>query len=174
MWKKILSIFVQQKKTQSPPAPNVVHQTAVEVYFSPGEACVSAIVSTLKNAKTKVDICVFTISDDRISREIIACHKRGVKVRILSDNEKALDLGSDISTFSKEGIPTKIDMTPAHMHHKFAIVDGAKLVNGSYNWTRNAATQNHENLTIMQDARMVRSFQQTFDKLWEELVLHKA
>ena len=26
-----------------------------------------------------------------------------------------------------------------HMHHKFAIFDGERLINGSYNWTRGAA-----------------------------------
>ena len=36
---------------------------------------------------------------------ILAAHKRGVKVRIITDNDKAFDLGSDVPRFVQAGIP---------------------------------------------------------------------
>jgi phosphatidylserine/phosphatidylglycerophosphate/cardiolipin synthase-like enzyme len=140
-----------------------------EAFFSPGEACLQRIVARLTNARTAVDICVFTITDDRISNAILAAHKRGVKVRIITDNDKAFDPGSDVPRFQAAGIPLKVDMTPFHMHHKFAIFDRVRLLNGSYNWTRSAADQNEENVVDTGDPAAVAAFQKEFDALWQKL-----
>jgi phosphatidylserine/phosphatidylglycerophosphate/cardiolipin synthase-like enzyme len=142
-------------------------------YFSPSDACLSAIIFQLKAATKTVDVCVFTISDDRISREIIACHKRNIKVRIISDNEKMNDEGSDIFTLSKEGIPVKVDTSTGHMHHKFAIIDGKVLVNGSYNWTRSAAQYNYENIVVSKEIALIEQFQKEFSKIWGNLSFYK-
>lgn len=138
-----------------------------KVYFSPGEGCTAAIISALKNAQKSVDICVFTISDDRISRELIACHQRGVKVRIVTDNDKLQDEGSDIKTFKAKGIPIKTDRTSAHLHHKFALIDGKLLLNGSFNWTRSASQFNHENLVLSYESGLISAFKEEFNQLWK-------
>jgi phosphatidylserine/phosphatidylglycerophosphate/cardiolipin synthase-like enzyme len=140
-----------------------------EAFFSPGEACLQRIIARLTNARRTADICVFTITDDRISSAILAAHKRGVRVRIVTDNEKAYDAGSDVPKFRAAGIPLKVDETPFHMHHKFAIFDATRLVNGSYNWTRSAAEQNEENVTDTGDPGLVAAFQREFDALWAKL-----
>ena len=54
------------------------------------------------------------------------------------------------------------------MHHKFVIVDGYLLINGSFNWTRQAITGNHENILITDDSQLVRPYKQEFEKLWKE------
>ena len=100
------------------------------VYFSPGDHCLDAINQQLKLATKQVKICVFTISDDRISREILNCHERGVSVQIITDNDKSNDAGSDIYRLGREGVPIKMDQTPHHMHHKFAIFDQKTLLTG--------------------------------------------
>ena len=89
-------------------------------------------------------ICVFTITDDRITDNIIDAHGRGVQVRVISDNDKAHDRGSDLSRLRRHGLPVAFDKTPDHMHHKFAVFDSKLLVSGSYNWTRSAADRNEE------------------------------
>ena len=137
--------------------------------FSPGEACLGMIVNHLINARRTIDICVFTITDDRISNTILAAHKRGVKIRIITDNEKAYDAGSDVPRFREAGIPLVVDESPFHMHHKFAIFDGQRLLNGSYNWTRGAAAQNEENIIDTDDRNLIAKFQHEFEALWTGL-----
>lgn len=138
--------------------------------FSPGPACLQAIQGQLRAARRRVDICVFTLSDDRITDEVLAAHQRGVAVRILTDNDKEFDAGSDIAALRAAGVPVAVDRTDAHMHHKFAIVDGAWLLNGSYNWTRSACFHNEENVVLCNDPGLVRQFQAQFDALWSRLV----
>jgi cardiolipin hydrolase len=137
--------------------------------FSPGEACLNTIVQHFRSARRTVDFCVFTLSDDRIAHEVLAAHARGVALRFITDNDKETDSGSDVGRLRAAGVPTLVDRTDAHMHHKFAIFDGQWLLNGSYNWTRSACTHNEENLVATNDATLVRQFQGAFDQLWGQL-----
>ncbi|MBB4221008.1 phospholipase D-like domain-containing protein [Variovorax guangxiensis] len=140
-----------------------------QAFFSPGTACLQAINHQLRSARHSVDLCVFTLSDDRITAEVLAAHRRGVSLRCISDNDKEFDAGSDIGQLRAAGIPVAVDRTEAHMHHKFAIFDGARLLNGSYNWTRSACEFNEENLVLTNDPQLVRRFADEFDSLWKEL-----
>lgn len=140
----------------------------VEAHFSPGEGCVRRICGLLDGARRSAEICVFTITDDRIAQAIQAAHRRGVAVRIVTDNEKAYDAGSDVQAMAKAGVPVHVDVSPYHMHHKFAIFDHEVLLTGSYNWTRGAADNNEENLILSNDRRLLTSFQGEFERLWKK------
>lgn len=137
--------------------------------FSPGEACLNAIVQHFRSARHSVDFCVFTLSDDRIAEAVLAAQARGVALRFITDNDKESDAGSDVARLRAAGVPTVVDRTDAHMHHKFAIFDEQWLLNGSYNWTRSACTHNEENVVVTNDAALLRQFQGAFDALWEKL-----
>jgi phosphatidylserine/phosphatidylglycerophosphate/cardiolipin synthase-like enzyme len=141
--------------------------SASDAYFSPGEECRNVIIHQIKSAIQQLQICVFTISDDLITDAIITSHQRGTTIRIITDNDKSLDEGSDIEHIVKQGIAVKMDRTPNHMHHKFMVVDGKALITGSYNWTRSAARFNHENVLLTKDAGVVKSFLKEFDQLWQ-------
>lgn len=138
------------------------------VYFSPGDECLNAIRGLLERAKKRVDICVFTITDDRIAEEILETAGRGVTVRIITDDDKALDAGSDISRLKSRGVPIRCDRSEYHMHHKFAVIDGETVLTGSYNWTRGAAQHNEENLVVHQDSGLAGEFMVEFERLWKE------
>lgn len=109
-----------------------------------------------------------TITDDRITGAILEAHRRGIAIRILTDNEKAFDPGSDITRLEHAGVPIRVDRTPYHMHHKFAIIDNELLLNGSYNWTRGAAENNEENFIITDDKRLLGPFRELFERLWKQ------
>jgi cardiolipin hydrolase len=138
----------------------------MEVCFSPGDDCLNTITRLLGWCQHSADICVFTITDNRVAEAIQACAARGVKVRIVSDDDKSGDTGSDVRRLDKEGIAVRLDQSEHHMHHKFAVFDNAKALTGSYNWTRSAATSNRENVLVTDDARAVGSFASEFERLW--------
>lgn len=148
--------------------------TPDEAFFAPGEGCLHRIVHRFGAARRTADVCVFTITDDRITRAILDAHRRKVAVRIITDNEKQFDAGSDVQRLREAGIAVKTDDMRAasepglngHMHHKFAVFDGARLLNGSYNWTRGAADLNFENVVDSADPQMVAAFAAEFARLW--------
>lgn len=102
-------------------------------YFSPGEDCLHRIRRLIGEAQSTLDICVFTITDNRIVQKLEEAMRRGVKIRVISDDMKSEDLGSDMERLENMGIDCLYDKTSAHMHHKFAIADSSILLTGSYN-----------------------------------------
>ncbi|MCH9652239.1 MAG: endonuclease [Planctomycetes bacterium] len=139
-----------------------------EALFSPRDDCSHRICRMIESARKQIDICVFTITDDRVTRAIKNAHQRQVQVRIISDNDKSYDLGSDIEHLSQTGISVRIDQTSYHMHHKFALFDSKFILTGSYNWTRSASKNNSENLIITNEPGLLLRFESEFEKLWNE------
>ena len=151
--------------TPRPEAPAL----RAEVQFSPGPGCLNAITRCLEEAQKSVDICVFTVTDDRLAAAILDAHRRGVAVRLLTDDDKSFDRGSDIERLEAAGVPVRTDRSEHHMHHKFALFDRALLITGSYNWTRSAARHNRENLLVSDDPRLVAPYLRRFDEDWDGL-----
>ncbi|MEM6925428.1 MAG: phospholipase D-like domain-containing protein [Myxococcota bacterium] len=143
--------------------------TMAESFFSPGTRPLHRITGLLESARSSVDICVFTITDNRIADVIVDAHRRGVDVRVVSDGNKAADLGSDVCDLRSMGIEVRMDDSPAHMHHKFALFDARVLLTGSYNWTRAAARDNQENLLVTDDERLTEAYRIEFERLWQGL-----
>lgn len=140
------------------------------VKFSPIDDCSASIIDFIHSAKKSLHICVFTISDDRISEQILLKYREGLEIKIITDDEKQFDKGSDIGELFDAGIDIKIDQSPHHMHHKFAITDNSYLLTGSYNWTRSAAMYNQENFLIIKDEYAVQRYLAEFYRLWKTSV----
>ena len=139
---------------------------ASQVYFAPGNACHKALLGCLHDACSSLDICVFTITDDRITDHIRRARSRGVSIRIITDNEKAWDPGSDIYDLADSGFQVCQDSSPEHMHHKFVLVDDRKVITGSFNWTK-GSSRNYENILICDDLQVASAYRQEFDRLWK-------
>uniref|UniRef100_UPI0032164BD2 phospholipase D-like domain-containing protein n=1 Tax=uncultured Draconibacterium sp. TaxID=1573823 RepID=UPI0032164BD2 len=139
------------------------------VFFSPGNEIKNEIKFLLDHAEETVDLCIFTITDNELARKIKACHKRGIKVRIITDDEKTADNGSEINQLVRAGIPVKTDHSKYHMHNKFGIIDNKVAITGSFNWTYTATKHNQENLLATSKYEIVRQYSDEFERLWEEL-----
>lgn len=140
-----------------------------KVYFSPGTDILESIADLLKQARHTLDICVFTITDERLANDILYCHQSGIKVRIITDDEKMYDHGSAIKGLKNAGIPIKIDHSRYHMHHKFGIIDSRIVFTGSFNWTYTASSHNQENLLVTTNSDIVNQYTDQYELLWKEM-----
>jgi len=140
-----------------------------KVYFSPGTDIIETLSGLLTQATKTLDICIFTITDERLASEIYYCHQRGIKVRIITDDDKMYDHGSAIKELKQSGIPVKIDHSRHHMHHKFGIIDSRIIFTGSFNWTYSASNHNQENLLVTSNFDIVTQYTGQYEILWEEM-----
>lgn len=142
-----------------------------QVLFSRRDPCADRISGLIQESRSTIELCVFTITDNRLTQSILDAAGRGLKIRLITDDLKSEDLGSDIVRIAAAGVPVKIDRSPFHMHHKFAIFDARTILTGSYNWTRTASDENHENILVSRDLQTVKPFSQEFEHLWNSLNL---
>ncbi|XP_051488296.1 mitochondrial cardiolipin hydrolase [Apus apus] len=108
------------------------------------------------------------ISDEQLGRAVQLLHRRGVRVRVVTDEQYMGLQGSQIGLLRWAGIQVRHDQDSGYMHHKFAIVDRRTLITGSLNWTASAIQSNRENLLVLEDTEYVKPFLDEFERIWEE------
>jgi len=138
------------------------------VCFSPGNSCRDLIIEQIKSSSSLIEICVFTISDDLITDALIEAKELfDLDIRIITDDEKSYDKGSDIKYLESKGFDIRYDDVRHHMHHKFAVFDTNRVLTGSYNWTRSAASYNQENILLTSKPKVVDAYRKEFSRLWK-------
>lgn len=136
----------------------------MQVYFTPGTECEDNIIEQINNAK-KIDIAVYSITNEKIVDALINAKDRGAKIRVITDRLQSKGKYSLVSKLIDSGITVKTNIKHKIMHHKFAIFDGKNIENGSYNWTESASDSNAENCTFFQQSSD-KSFTAQFNYLW--------
>ncbi|KAI8142901.1 hypothetical protein BJV82DRAFT_612671 [Fennellomyces sp. T-0311] len=164
--KAVVKYFTQQ---QGGPSAAMGNGYYARSYFFPSKESFNSFISVLNSAKSTIDVCVFAMTDDDVADALIDAKKRNVKIRIITDNQQAAGKGADAARLQADhGIPYKTDNTTGYMHNKFAIVDSATLINGSFNWSKGARFKNRENIIITNIPECIKEFQKQFEKLWAE------
>lgn len=142
--------------------------------FFPSKESERILASHLAKAEKTLDIAVFAFTNNVLAETVLARHKAGVAVRIITDDECSKFNGADVWDLALEGIPcTMDDNARLHMHNKFAVIDSHVLVTGSFNWTSQAVTGNQENLIIIENEDLCKQFTEEFEKLFEQFKKNK-
>jgi len=144
-----------------------LHGKHAEALFFPSRASLQRLLDLILGCRRSLDVCVFSITHDRLAEAVYEVHRRGVPVRLITDVEKTRDRGSDVRDLARAGVPVRTDTTESLMHNKFALFDGAVLATGSYNWTRSATRENQENVLVTDDPRLTAAYAAEFRRLWD-------
>jgi len=137
-----------------------------ECYFFPNAANEEKVVSMLRTCKKTLDVAIFSLTLDSIAEAILEAHQRGIKVRMIADDECAKNKGSNVKLIASMGVPCKTDNAIYHMHHKFAVLDESVVIMGSFNWTGQAVKYNQENIFFYEDKNIASQYAQEFERLW--------
>ena len=137
-----------------------------ECHFFPNASNEEKVVSMLRTCKKKLDIAIFSLTLDSIAEAILEAFQRGVKVRMIADDECAKNKGSNVKLIASVGVPCKTDNAVYHMHHKFAVLDESVVIMGSFNWTGQAVKYNQENIFFYEDKNIAGQYSQEFERLW--------
>ncbi len=139
----------------------------IKVFFSPSNDCENEIIDLINNSQKTIDIAVYAINNRNIVKALEKAHRRGIKLRILTDKSQASLKSSKARQIFANGINIKVHTKYKSAHDKFAIFDDAFILTGSYNWTNAASKQNTENcIFLLSEPEIVKKYQNRFNELW--------
>jgi len=118
-----------------PPPPNPVPAVRAgdhAVYFfpdGPQPGGLTVLLHALAGARATLDVAMYAISLEPLAAALRDARARGVRVRVLSDDEQAREAKSAVPHLVAEGVPVRTDRSVKfHLHHKFCLVDGGPLL----------------------------------------------
>lgn len=154
------------RSPRNTPFPLVqVGNTSIECYFAPEDHVQREIVAEVRAAAHTIDFMAFSFTSKEIAEAMAARMKAGVRVRGLFEARNTSDDFCRDDYLRDRGAEIHLDKNPYSMHHKVVLVDGATVITGSYNFSKNADTQNDENVLIIHDPQLVAVYTAEFERL---------
>jgi phospholipase D len=144
---------------RNPPQP-------ISTCFTPPSAqCGNFIVNHINHAKQSIRIQAYGFTSEKIINALVLAKNRGVSIEIILDrsnfHRKKLDT---IKLLRKHSIPVYQDNAKGIAHNKIMIIDNAKVITGSFNFTKNADYNNVENVVVLDDVNVASKY----TKNWTE------
>ncbi len=125
------------------------------------------IIDHISHASYSLKIAMAWFTNPQIFNALLRACKRDVDVHLLINND-AINNRSNGLPFNKlieEEAKLYIAETPDLIHNKFCIVDNKIVIDGSYNWTVLAETNNDENIVVIENGKVIKSFISAFENL---------
>jgi phosphatidylserine/phosphatidylglycerophosphate/cardiolipin synthase-like enzyme len=129
-----------------------------EACFTPPADCTSLLLREIDAARRQVLVQAYSFTSRPIAEALVAARRRGVEVRVIIDSAAATGPGSVLPLLAGAGIPVLIDDPSGIAHNKVMVIDGARVVTGSFNFTRSAEDRNAENLLVLHDPRLAAAY----------------
>ena len=108
----------------------------------------------------------FSFTSDGIGEAMIAKFKKGVTVTGIFERRGSREAHSEYTKMKLEGLPVRLDHNRNNMHHKVIVIDGERVIMGSYNYSRNANRYNDENIMIIDNREIAGRYLAEFKRLW--------
>jgi phosphatidylserine/phosphatidylglycerophosphate/cardiolipin synthase-like enzyme len=142
----------------------------VEVLFSPEGAIKGRLLKEVESTTSTLELAISDMTSFDMVQALLKAKQRGVKVRIIADSKQAKMKSSQITYLIHQGIPVKVlgGKEKGSMNYRFAILDGQKVITGSYDWSGALERWHYENVLILTDSEVVAFYQREFDRLWRE------
>jgi len=165
-------MFVEDRFGPGSPADTpypslLVEDTRVEVYFSPDDGVADHLLSLVRAARESIYFMAFAFTADDLSEAMIQRSQTGVDVAGVFDRgQSRSNVGTEYDKMRAAGLDVRLDGNTGKMHHKVIIIDESILITGSYNFSRNAETQNDENVLVIHSPEIAARFLNEFERVY--------
>lgn len=147
--------------------------------FTPGGECTDVVVGAIAKAQNQVLVQAYSFTSPEVVKALVDAKRRGVDVRAVLDKSNFCKAGKDdcenkgavaADTLRVVKVPVLVDRAHAIAHNKVMVIDGERVITGSFNFTRSAQERNAENLLILRDKELA----QRYTVNWQEHAGHAA
>ncbi len=182
------TMFVQRrfgaaKPKRGPPAPVTVDGATVQALFAPAMDVPAQVIARIRAARESIAFLAFAFTHDGIGAAVVELARAGVRVRCVVESLQSDRPEGELGRFRAAGLAADqpagqpgaacrdgpgvlTDGNTGLMHHKVIIIDGRTVIFGSFNFTRNAAEDNDENLLIVDSPAVAAQFLDEFCRVY--------
>jgi phosphatidylserine/phosphatidylglycerophosphate/cardiolipin synthase-like enzyme len=146
-----------------PKATSSSRSGSIQAFFSPDGGCTEAVVSALNGAKATVLVQAYSFTSAPIAKALVDAKRRGIDVSVILDKSQKGAHYSSADFLVHSSVPVWIDDKHAIAHNKIMIIDGRKVITGSFNFTKAAEEKNAENLLVIKNPRLAKEFTQNWE-----------
>jgi phosphatidylserine/phosphatidylglycerophosphate/cardiolipin synthase-like enzyme len=137
--------------------------------FTPPEDCTALIRRELAAAGRQVLVQAYSFTSAPIAEALVAARRRGVEVTVLLDGDSANGPASVLASLTRGGVRVLLDDPPGIAHNKVMVIDvmvadRARVITGSFNFSRAAEERNAENLLVLRDPAIAAAYAANWDR----------
>ncbi|HEY7533124.1 MAG TPA: phospholipase D-like domain-containing protein [Nitrospiraceae bacterium] len=144
--------------------------TTLEVLYAPEDRPLDRVITLYHRANRYLYVAVYGLSSPSAVEALIAAHKRGLDVRVISDRERLDDpkQRAALNALRLAGIPIKVNRHDGLMHLKQVVIDDEINVSGSMNHTTSGNRYNDERLDVITDKTVTAKARKKFLAMWDD------
>lgn len=122
------------------------------------------IIENLRTSEKEICIAMAWLTSENIMRVLNELKNRGVHIKIVVDNNNnnnKVRLWNPCSVLKMAQVGGRNNF----MHNKYCIIDNVKVIDGSYNWSKNAK-RNLEHIIVIEDKNTAKKYKDAFNKIF--------
>jgi phosphatidylserine/phosphatidylglycerophosphate/cardiolipin synthase-like enzyme len=128
------------------------------------------LVALIDTSRRTLDVAAYDFDLQNVAQAMARAKQRGVTVRMVTDtdtieNTRDAEIQAALKTVRDAGIPIVDDQRRPIMHHKFAVVDNAVVLTGSWNFTAGDTYRLNNHAIILRSPEIAANFTNEFEKM---------
>ena len=126
------------------------------------------ILKDIKNAKSTIDLATYNYTDTKTAEALIDAVKRGVKVRMVIDEDNANK--KVVNQLFDGGVGIVAAHSTGLMHAKYIIIDGKIVISGSANMTLASFAYDNNFMIRLESPEAAKVFTAEFEEMYLDLI----
>ena len=169
---EIASFLISRSPYLAGSISSMVGGQKVELFLLPDlqNKALKKVLDLIKNARSSIEIAMFTLTHPKLIDEIIEAKNRGIKVQVAIDSQSSRGASKKaIEKLRKENIHILYSNGLKLCHHKYLYIDDKTLISGSANWTKSAFSKNYDCFLVLYN--LDEKQKEFMKKLWKVIEL---
>jgi phosphatidylserine/phosphatidylglycerophosphate/cardiolipin synthase-like enzyme len=122
------------------------------------------LAEAIDAARLSVDVAVYDLNLWSIRDALVAAHRRGVTVRVVTESDNTDE--QEIQDLKDAGIQVLSDRHEGLMHDKFVVIDRSEVWTGSMNFTTGGAYLDNNNLVRVRSVKLAGAYTGEFEQMF--------
>jgi phosphatidylserine/phosphatidylglycerophosphate/cardiolipin synthase-like enzyme len=138
----------------------------VSSQFSSQGSVGKVVTEAIRGAKERLIIALYGFDNTDLADELIDLVKKKVAVRVKVDSARSASkkIIAIIDKLKAGGVEVQAVAPNGRNHNKFAVIDGTRVLTGSYNWTLKSEA-NWENLLILDCPELAKAYESEWERI---------